>query len=88
MKLKHTVQALSFGAMLGLAALSGPALADDQGPRWWEPMIKKMSTPEGMMMKKDFMRMMEMKFDEMDKGKKGMLSQQDVMKIFSDKTGT
>ncbi len=40
-----------------------------------------------MVTKKDFMKMMEKKFDEMDKGKKGMLSQQDIMQIFNDKTG-
>ena len=37
--------------------------------------------------KKDFLAMMEKKFDAMDKGKKGMLSVADIMRIFSDKTG-
>jgi hypothetical protein len=40
-----------------------------------------------MVSKKDFMAMMEKKFDAMDKAKKGMLSTADIMRIFSDKTG-
>jgi hypothetical protein len=87
MNVKHTARALALGALLALGSFSGSALADDQGPRWWEPQIKSMANKDGMVSKKDFMRMMEKKFDEMDKSKKGMISQQDLMRIFSDKTG-
>lgn len=88
MNVKHTARAVSFGVLLGLAALSGTAFADDQGPRWWEPEIKKMSDKDGMITKKDFMRMVEKKFDAMDTAKKGMLSQADAMRIFRENTGS
>jgi len=85
MDLTRIARSLSLGAMLGIAVLSAPAFADDQGPRWWEPMVSKMANKEGMVSKKDFMDMMGKKFDEMDKDKKGMLSKDDVMRIFGDK---
>ncbi len=44
--------------------------------------VKKMSNKDGMVTKKDFMDMMSKKFDAMDKGKKGMLSPEDIMRIF------
>lgn len=86
MNVKHTARALSFGLLLGLAALSGSAFADGQTERWWEPEIKKMADKDGMVSKKDFMRMMEKKFDSMDTKKKGMISDSDLMRIFRDNT--
>lgn len=46
-------------------------------------MLKKsgMMRPDGMVTKADFMKMMEKRFDAMDKQKKGMLSAQDIAKI-------
>ena len=44
--------------------------------------VKKMSDKDGMVSKKAFMDMMSKKFDAMDKGKKGMLSPEDIMRIF------
>ena len=41
-----------------------------------------MANKDGMITKKDFMMLMEKKFDEMDKSKKGMLSVDDVMRIY------
>jgi hypothetical protein len=87
MAMNRTTQALAFAMMLGAAAFAAPSFADDQTARWWEPMIKKMANKDGMVTKRDFMTMMEKKFDEMDRGKRGMLSTADVMRIFSDKTG-
>ena len=88
MTMKQTMKALSFAAMLGIAALSAQvALADDTGLSPLSSEVKKMANKDGMVTKKDFMAMMEKKFDAMDKGKKGMLSTADIMKIFSDKTG-
>ncbi|MEP6996224.1 MAG: hypothetical protein ABI900_01170 [Betaproteobacteria bacterium] len=88
MNMKHAVRALTFGAMLGIAALStSVALADDTdtglGP--FTTHMRKMTNKEGMITKKDFMAMMEKRFDAMDKSKKGMISSADAMKIFSDK---
>jgi hypothetical protein len=81
MNVKRTAKALGFGAMLGIAALSVPAFAADGDamiPRAdWMKMAK-----DGMITKKDYMMMMEKKFDEMDRSKKGMVSVDDVMRIF------
>ena len=87
MTMNQTVKALSFGAMLAIAALSAPvALADDTGLSPFSMEMKKMSNKDGMISKKDFMAMMEKKWDAMDKGK-GMLPVADVMRIFSDTKG-
>ena len=86
MTMKQTMKALSFGAMLGIAALSAPvALADDTGLTPFSMEVKKMANKEGMITKKDFMAMMERRFDAMDKARKGMIHTSDAMKIFSDK---
>jgi hypothetical protein len=86
MTIKQTVKALSFGAMLGIAALSAPvALADDTGLSPFSMEMKKMANKDGMISKKDFMAMMEKRFNMMDKSKKGMISMHDAMMIFSDK---
>ncbi len=68
------MKALSFAAMLGIAALSAQvALADDTGLSPLSSDLKKMSNKDGMISKKDFMAMMEKRFDAMDKAKKGMI---------------
>jgi carbohydrate-selective porin OprB len=86
MTMKQTMKALSFAAMLGIAALSAQvALADDTGLSPLSSDLKKMSNKEGMITKKDFMAMMEKRFDAMDKARKGMIHTSDAMKIFSDK---
>ena len=86
MQLKQTARAIMLGFALGVAALSAPvALADDTGMGPFSMELKKMANKDGMVTKKDFMSMMEKRFDAMDKAKKGMLSTSDVMKIFSDK---
>jgi carbohydrate-selective porin OprB len=86
MTMKQTMKAMSFAAMLGIAALSAQvALADDTGLSPLTTDLKKMSNKEGMITKKDFMAMMEKRFDAMDKGKKGMIHMTEATKIFSDK---
>ena len=80
--------AIAVGSMLGLAALSTPVLAaDGDGMQTFSRQVQSMANRDGMVSKKDFMAMMEKKFDAMDKSKKGMLSTQDIMHIFSDRTG-
>jgi hypothetical protein len=79
---------LALGAMLSIAALSTPAFAaDGDGMQSFQREVQAMANKDGMVSKKDFLAMMEKKFDAIDKGKKGMLSTADIMKIFSDKTG-
>ena len=86
MTMKQTMKAMSFAAMLGIAALSASvALADDTGLSPLTSDLKKMSNKEGMITKKDFMAMMEKRFDMMDKNKKGMIHMTEATKIFSDK---
>jgi hypothetical protein len=81
MHLKQTRQALTFGAMLGIAALPMPALADHIDANF-QTAVKQMANKDGMVSKKDFMEMAAKRFDMMDKGKKGMISETDVMHIF------
>jgi len=91
MNLKQSAKALTFAAMVGIASLSAvPAFAAD-GDAMTSYMkarddfmagVKPMANKDGMVSKKDFMTMMEKKFDAMDKGKKGMLPIDDVMRIF------
>ena len=81
MKVINTVNALALGTMLAVATIAAPVLAADGDamiPRAeWMKMAK-----DGMISKKDYMSMMEKKFDEMDKSKKGMVSVDEVMRIF------
>ena len=78
---------LSFAALMSAGAL--PALAaDGDGMQSFAREARMMANKDGMVTKQDFMKMMEKKFDAMDKQRKGMLSTDDVMRIFSDKTGS
>jgi len=74
---------------LGLATLSAPLAfaADGDGMVAFRQQVQSMANKDGMVTKKEFMSMMEKKFDSMDKSKKGMLSVADVMRIFSDSKG-
>ncbi len=84
----NLIKTIAMGSMFGLAALSTPVFAaDGDGMQSFAREVKAMANKDGMVMKKDFMAMMEKKFDAMDKAKKGMLSEKDIMRIFSDRTG-
>ncbi|HEX4524210.1 MAG TPA: hypothetical protein VH704_11880 [Casimicrobiaceae bacterium] len=84
--MKQSMKALSFAAMLGIAALSAQvALADDTGLSPLSSDLRKMANKDGMISKKDFMEMMEKRFDAMDKAKKGMIHHTEATKIFMDK---
>lgn len=50
--------------------------------------VDKMADKNGMVSKKDFMKMMSKRFDTMDTGKQGMLTKEQLMRIFSDTTGS
>ncbi len=88
MQLAQKLALLSFASIVAATAL--PAFADDQSP--YPPSFateaKMMANKDGMVSKKDYMKMMEKRFDAMDKNHKGMLSTEDIMKIFSDKNGS
>lgn len=84
MNVKHAVRAVSLAAMLGLASLSLPAFAaDGDAMQSFAKDVSTMANKDGMITKKDFMAMMEKRWNAMDKQKKGMLSKEDVMKIFA-----
>jgi hypothetical protein len=88
MQLIKTTKALALGTMLSIAAISTPVFAaDGDGMQSFAREVSTMANKDGMVSKKDFLAMMEKKFDAMDKGKKGMLSTADIMRIFSDRTG-
>lgn len=83
MSVKQAVRAVSF-AMLGVACLSAPVFAaDGDAMQSFAKDVSTMTTKDGMISKKDFMAMMEKRWNAMDKQKKGMLSKDDVMKIFA-----
>ena len=82
MYLKQATRAMTFSALLGIAALSLPVFAADGDAMATRAEIMKMANKDGMISKKDFMTMMEKKFDEMDKSRKGMLPVDDVMRIY------
>ena len=87
MNLKQTAKLMTFGAMLSIAALSTP-LAFAQSDTGLDPFTKHLATmtdKNGMVSKKDFMAMMEKRFDMMDKKKMGMITKDQAMAIFSDK---
>ena len=73
---------------LGMATLAAPLAfaADGDGMGTFRKEMTTMANKDGMVSKKDFMAMMEKKWDAMDKGK-GMLPVADVMRIFSDTKG-
>ena len=75
--------------VMGLSVMAAPVAfgADGDGMQSFAREVKTMANKDGMVTKKDFMAMMEKKWDAMDKGNKGMLSTTDVMKIFSDTKG-
>ena len=78
MNLKKTALFLT----MGMAAMATPlAFADHIDPNFSAD-VKKMANKDGMVTKKDFMAMAEKRFDMMDKQKKGMLTQDDIMHIF------
>ena len=84
MDLRKTAMVL----MLGMAALATPlafGAASDEGKFDLMRDFKTMANKDGMVSKKDFMAMMEKKFDAMDTQKKGMISLSDLDKLFGGK---
>jgi hypothetical protein len=74
-------RSLALGTMLSIAALSTPVLAaDGDGMQSFRSEVTTMANKDGMITKKDFLAMMEKKFDATDSGKKGMLSASDIMR--------
>jgi len=87
MQLTRKLALISFAALMSAGTLPAFA-ADGDGMQSFARETRSMADKDGMVSKKDFMKMMEKKFDAMDKQHKGMLSTDDIMHIFSDKTGS
>ena len=88
MQLAPAIKSLALGSLLSLAIIAGPAsAADGDAMQSFQREMMTMANKDGMVSKKDFMAMMEKKWNAMDKGNKGMLSTADIMKIFSDSKG-
>ena len=85
MNLKKTAMLV----VMGMSALAAPIAfgADGDGMQSFQREVKTMANKDGMVSKKDFMAMMEKKWNAMDKGNKGMLSTADVMRIFTETKG-
>jgi hypothetical protein len=84
--IRKTVAMLMFLGMAGLAAPVALA-ADGDGMVTFRKEVQSMAHPDGMVRKSEFLAMMEKKWNAMDKGNKGMLSVEDVMRIFADNKG-
>ena len=85
MKLKKTALLIALG--MATTAMPLAFAADGDGMQSFRKEMQTMANKEGMISKKDFMAMMEKKWNAMDKSNKGMLSMADVMRIFSDTKG-
>jgi hypothetical protein len=86
MKLTRAMAAMMLAATMGMGA--NAAMADGDGRYGLDATeVRRMADKDGMVAKKDFLALMEKKFDAMDKDRKGMLSTTDLMKIFRDNTG-
>ena len=74
---------------LGMASVSAPLAfaADGDAMQSFRTEVQTMANKDGMITKKEFMAMIEKKWNAMDKSNKGMLSAADVMRIFSDTKG-
>ncbi len=79
MKVRQTAVTLALGTFIG--AFGAPALAADE--RAVSEMLKRseMVRADGMVTKADFIKLMEKRFDAMDKGRKGALAVRDIAKL-------
>ena len=83
MNLRKTAMLLTLGVALASPVAYGAA--SDEGKFDLMRDFKTMANKAGMVSKKDFMAMMEKKFDSMDKQKKGMISLSDLDQLFGGK---
>jgi hypothetical protein len=80
MKLKK----LALATAVGIAsAISAPAFAGPPDERELHEMLKRsaMIRADGMVTKSDFIKLMEKRFDSADKGRRGMLTPQEIARI-------
>jgi hypothetical protein len=86
MKLRTTAGAIA----LAIAAVTGSAVfaADsDSTMKGLVAMVDKVVDSNGMVAKKDFMPVLDKRWNQLDKTQTGMISRADLMRIFRDDTG-
>jgi hypothetical protein len=90
MDIRKTAMLLTLGAATFAAPFATQFAFAADGDGWAELRInlQQMADKEGMVTKKEFLDMMAKKFDAMDKEHHGMLSPDDIMRIFNNKTGS
>lgn len=84
MKLTKLTAALAFGmAVAGTQFGAAPAYAGPPDDREIYEMLMRSEVmrKDGMVRRADFLRLMEKRFDSADKGRKGMLSAQEIARI-------
>jgi hypothetical protein len=81
MAMKARVSAAMLALALSMAAYGSAALGADE--RAVQDMLTKseMVRPDGTVTRTDFIKLMEKRFDAMDKGRKGALSVREVAKL-------
>ena len=79
MKVRNTAAMLALA--MGVTGFTSPALAADD--RAVAEMLNRsdMVRPDGTVTKADFIKLMEKRFDAMDKGRRGVLSVRDIAKL-------
>ena len=83
MKLRKLAATIALGMAAAGTQLASPALAGAPDDREIYEMLKRSSMirADGMVTKSDFIQLMEKRFDAADKGRRGMLSPQDIARI-------
>ena len=83
MNLRKTAAMLALAAGVGGAQFASSALANAPDEREVWEMLKAsgMMRADGMVTKTDFVKLMEKRFDAMDKGRKGMLTAAEIAKL-------
>jgi hypothetical protein len=84
MKLRKLAATIAFGmAAAGTQLGASPAFAGAPDDREIYEMLKRSSMirADGMVTKSDFIQLMEKRFDSADKGRRGMLSPQEIARI-------
>ena len=79
MKLRNTAAILALA--MSITGFASPTLAADD--RAVSEMLNRSETvrPDGTVTRADFIKLMEKRFDAMDKGRKGALSVRDIAKL-------
>jgi hypothetical protein len=79
MKVRNTAAMLAL--TIGVTGFASPALAADDRAVAQMLNSSDMVRPDGTVTRADFIKLMEKRFDAMDKGRRGVLSVRDIAKL-------